>query len=138
MAPPSLDDVDAQLKAIVQNLYSLTVTAYQHEGAPSVNAMKEEIMSLLRNLNDLKSTAPRINVEIPPEVISYVEHARNPDIYTREMMELLQRSNQLLKGKSEAFAQLRDILAKEIMTGIPELRGDVKKVVESTGGTVAD
>ena len=60
----------------------------------------------------------------------------NPDIYTREFVELAQAQNQRLKGKSEAFAQLRDILAKEIMTAMPEVRNEVKRVVESTGGRI--
>jgi mediator of RNA polymerase II transcription subunit 10 len=98
--------------------------------------MRSEITSLIRNLSLLQATAPHIPVVIPPEIISYVERARNPDIYTREMMENLQRGNQALKGKSEAFAELRDVLAREIVGAIPELEGEVGRVVEATGGRV--
>jgi len=138
MAPPSLDDVDGQLKAIVQNLYNLIVQSLDHQGPTTESAMKTEISTLIKNLVDLTRTAPHLATEIPPEVVSYVERSRNPDVYTREMMENLQRNNQLLKGKSEAFAQLRDILAKEIMTAIPDVQGDVRRVVEATGGTMVD
>lgn len=44
------------------------------------------------------------------------------------------RYNQQQKGRSEAFAQFRDILGAKMASGIPEIRDDVKKVVESTGG----
>ena len=45
-------------------------------------------------------------------------------------MELVQKGNQYMKGKSEAFASFRDILAEEIVKGIPELKDDVTKVLE--------
>src|ERR1700712_1273701 len=34
------------------------------------------------------------SIQLPPEIIDYVDSARNPDIYTREFVELVQRGNQ--------------------------------------------
>ncbi|OCK82232.1 mediator of RNA polymerase II transcription subunit 10 [Lepidopterella palustris CBS 459.81] len=136
MVPTTLIQIDEQLKAIVQNLYNLIVQSLDHQGSLTEDAMKREIQNLIQNLVVLTRSAPSLPLKIPPDVIQYVEQSRNPDIYTREFVELAQRENQKLKGKSEAFAQLRDILAKEIVTAIPEVRGDVKKVVESTGGRI--
>lgn len=73
---------------------------------------------------------------MPPEVIDYVERSRNPDIYTREFVELVQRLNQQLKGRSQAYADFRDVLAREMMSALPDCREDVRRVVESTGGQV--
>jgi len=73
-------------------------------------------------------------VTIPPDVIDYVQEGRNPDIYTREFVEVTMRNNQKLKGKTEAFAQFRDVLAREWVGAVPEMKDNVKKVVESTGG----
>ncbi|KAK7563624.1 mediator complex, subunit Med10 [Phyllosticta citricarpa] len=71
---------------------------------------------------------------VPPEIVAYVEKGRNPDIYTREFSELVQKNNQKLKGKAEAYAQFRDILAKKIITAFPELEADARRVVQNTGG----
>ncbi|KAF5016878.1 hypothetical protein F66182_11301, partial [Fusarium sp. NRRL 66182] len=71
---------------------------------------------------------------VPPELLEYVEHGRNPDIYTREFVELVRRGNQLMRGKLNAFGTFRDILAENITTAMPELRDDVVQVVEATGG----
>ncbi|CAD0014599.1 unnamed protein product [Aureobasidium pullulans] len=68
------------------------------------------------------------------EIIEYVERSRNPDIYTREFVELVQRLNQQLKGRSQAFADFRDILAREMTGALPDCKQDIKMVVESTGG----
>jgi mediator of RNA polymerase II transcription subunit 10 len=93
--------------------------------------------SLVQNLVKLSQSAPSVHVDIPPEVTSYVEGSRNPDIFTREFVETVQRMNQLLNGRTDAYLLMRDTLAKDIISAIPELREDVREVVESTGGTVA-
>lgn len=75
-------------------------------------------------------------IQLPPEIIDYVDAARNPDIYTREFVELVQRGNQDLKGQKEAFASFRDVLAREMRSAMPECRTEVDRVVRATGGTV--
>lgn len=44
------------------------------------------------------------------------------------------RYNQQQKGRSEAFASFRDILAEQMMVGIPDIKDDVKQVLQATGG----
>ncbi|KAK3504822.1 mediator of RNA polymerase II transcription subunit 10 [Neurospora crassa] len=74
------------------------------------------------------------NPGIPIPLITYVENGRNPDVYTREFIELVRRSNQLMRGKMHAFRDFRDVLAGEMEAALPELREDIKRVVEATGG----
>lgn len=74
------------------------------------------------------------SIQLPPEIIDYVDSARNPDIYTREFVELVQRGNQDLRGKREAFAGFRDVLAREMRSAMPECRDEVDRVVRATGG----
>lgn len=89
------------------------------------------------NSSDTSNQDPPISsVQLPPEIIDYVDAARNPDIYTREFVELVQRGNQDLKGKQEAFASFRDVLAREMRSAMPECRREVDRVVEATGGNV--
>lgn len=78
------------------------------------------------------------NIQLPPEIIDYVDSARNPDIYTREFVELVQRGNQDLRGKREAFASFRDVLAREMRSAMPECRGEVDRAVQASGGKVED
>jgi mediator of RNA polymerase II transcription subunit 10 len=44
----------------------------------------------------------------------------------------VQRGNQDLKGKAEAFAGFRDVLAREMENAMPECRGEVERVVRAT------
>jgi mediator of RNA polymerase II transcription subunit 10 len=71
---------------------------------------------------------------IPPELIQYVDNGRNPDIYTREFVELARKGNQLMKGKMAAFGDFRNVLAGEMARTLPELREDIGTVLDDTGG----
>ena len=84
---------------------------------------------LTNSLSNLSTSSSALPVSLPPEIIDYIDQGRNPDIYTRELVEAVQRSNQYLKGKSEAFAGFRDILAEEIIRGIPECKADVERIM---------
>ncbi|KAH8624907.1 hypothetical protein IG631_20372 [Alternaria alternata] len=97
---------------------------------------KSRRQSLIQNLVKLARTAPSVNINIPPEVMSYVENSRNPDIFTREFVETVQRMNQMLYGRVDAYRALQEQLALHVSSAIPELKDDVNSVVESTGGKV--
>lgn len=92
--------------------------------------------ALIQNLVKLAHTAPDVLINIPPEVTNYVESSRNPDIYTREFVELVQRTNQMLKGREEAYRFLQEQIAWQLSNAVPELKNDVTRVVEATGGKV--
>lgn len=80
---------------------------------------------LSTSLSALSTYASSLPTEVPPEIIDYVDEGRNPDIYTREFVELAQKSNEHLKAKCEAFAGFRDALGKEMLTLWPELKEEV-------------
>ncbi|KPM35348.1 hypothetical protein AK830_g11220 [Neonectria ditissima] len=141
MAPVDHVDHNAleqKLKDIIQDLYQVMVqvSTYDSMGRSSREVLTSEIKTLSRSLQALHTAAspPNNLPSIPPELIEYVENGRNPDIYTREFVELVRRGNQLMRGKLNAFASFRDVLAEQMTVAMPELRDDVAHVVEATGG----
>ncbi|KAI9692749.1 MAG: RNA polymerase II mediator complex subunit [Bogoriella megaspora] len=158
MAPTILDEVDDSLRATIQNLYELIIQSHDHHGPSTHAAQRQSLQSLTRNLSHLShlasshpshppqtTTGPPSSSStpqtagippIPPEIINYVEEGRNPDIYTREYVESVQKHNQLLKGRSEAMARFRDVLGREMMGAMPETEGQVRRIVEGTGGSI--
>ena len=94
--------------------------------------MTAEIADLITNLTHLSTTCHRLPTHIPVELIRYVEDSRNPDIYTREFVELAMRYNQQQKGRSEAYARFAEILGRGIEVGIPEMAEDVRAVMGAT------
>ncbi|KAF2156981.1 mediator of RNA polymerase II transcription subunit 10 [Myriangium duriaei CBS 260.36] len=135
MAEATLDEVEVQLRTIIQQLHFLLVETYDYHGPNTTQAMSGTIKDLLRTLATLLGSAKRLPVGVPAEVISdFVEKSRNPDIYTREFVEHVQKLNQQLSGRSQAYADFRDALARELVGAVPELRTEVARVVESSGG----
>ena len=90
--------------------------------------------AILGNPRDPADPANQTYPGIPDLLVQYVENGRNPDIYTREFVELVRRMNQLARGKMGAFRSFRDVLAHEMESALPEVKEDVARVIEATGG----
>jgi mediator of RNA polymerase II transcription subunit 10 len=130
-----------QLKDVIQDLYQIMiqVNSFDQTSRPSSEVLQNNIKQLDRALQKIHTTATHPATylpSIPPELIQYVDNGRNPDIYTRELVEAARKSNQLMRGKTEAFASMRDVLAEAMRSAMPELTEDVNKAVEATGGVV--
>ncbi|KAI0535224.1 transcription factor subunit Med10 of mediator complex-domain-containing protein [Xylaria digitata] len=151
MAPMQNVDHNAleqQLKDTIQSLHNIMVqvTAYDTTTSsssplssppsrPSRDVLTAELTALSRSLQTIhRTSATRTLPQVPPDLVQYVDNGRNPDIYTREFVELVRRGNQLMRGKQSAFASFRDVLAGEIENAMPELRDDAARVVVATGG----
>lgn len=101
--------------------------------ASEIRALESSLQAIhrLTSTPTPESSFPRI----PDELIRYVDGGRNPDIYTRQFVEMIRRSNQVIKGKQAAFRSFRDVLAGEMDKAMPELRDDVAAVLKATDGT---
>ncbi|KAI1393648.1 mediator complex, subunit Med10 [Hypoxylon trugodes] len=161
MAPMTRVDHDAleqQLKDTIQTLTNLMVQVTNYDatstnpgtpsnttsspsGRTSRDVISSELRALSANLQAVHTRATSTDSsqaglpQVPPELIQYVDNGRNPDIYTREFVELVRRGNQLMRGKQSAFASFRDVLAAEMDRAMPELREDTAKVLVNTRGT---
>ncbi|KAI5852131.1 mediator complex, subunit Med10 [Tricharina praecox] len=142
MAPPTpsagpLAGVERDMHRIIQTLYELQVRVHSHEGgAESNEIIATTIKELVDQFQRLDSTATSVpaTAALPREVIQYVEDGRNPDIYTREFVELVVKQNQFMNGKRRAFKRFRDVLAAQMEVSFPELMEEVGKIIEGTGG----
>ncbi|RYP22934.1 hypothetical protein DL765_001392 [Monosporascus sp. GIB2] len=144
MAPVSRydhDNIEQKLKDTIQSLYQILVQVSAYDsagGAPSNPQSRDVLAAELRALGrSLQAVHAAAGAEgslpaVPPELVHYVEGGRNPDIYTREFVELVRRGNQLMRGKQAAFASFRDVLAAEVAAAMPELRDDAARVVAAT------
>lgn len=160
---PTAETITGQLKDVIQILYEsmIQVANYDAHTAPatatngnltpsrslpssSTSPPTREVLAnqlsqlstALQAVHRLASDPAAANnlPDVPRELITYVDGGRNPDIYTREFVELVRRENQLMKGKMDAFGSFRDILARELATANPELKEDVARVVVATHG----
>jgi mediator of RNA polymerase II transcription subunit 10 len=130
-------------EALAQDLYVTYLSPSPTPFLPSgpilttmyTNTRRQTLDASLLQVHRAASTLPPTQTPgIPEPLIEYVENGRNPDIYTREFVELVRRMNQLARGKMHAFGEFRDVLAREMSAAMPELAEDARRVVEATGG----
>lgn len=126
---------------LIQELLNDTIETLIHLGVQvhdftATNESKEglanqlnKLISLLKGLS-IQSHSPPI--QIPLDIIQYIEDGRNPDIYTREFIEVIRKVNQFLNGKSRAFSQFQSTLASQITKEFPQLEPNVNLVLETT------
>ncbi|KAI3343928.1 transcription factor subunit Med10 of mediator complex-domain-containing protein [Ustulina deusta] len=149
MAPmPNVDHnvLEQQLKDTIQSMHNIMVqvTAYDTTSTSATptrtpssrDVLAAELGALSRSLQTIHRTSTtRTLPQVPPDLVQYVDNGRNPDVYTREFVELVRRGNQLMRGKQTAFASFRDVLAGEIENAMPELRDDAARVLAATRAT---
>ncbi|KAI4101256.1 MAG: hypothetical protein LQ339_005183 [Xanthoria mediterranea] len=132
MAPKSIDAVDDHIKDVIQDLFQIQVATHNYAGPQTQQELVRLITQLAGSLAILSDDASALPDQIPPEIIDYVDSGRNPDIYTREFVELVQKGNQYLKGRSEALTGFRDALGEEMVKAWPEMKTDVDNVLQSS------
>lgn len=136
-----LNQSEQQVTSIIESFIELGVSIYDYPGTPE--ATQGMITNLKRNVdrlsklnqvsNDPSSTLQHVN--IPFEVVQYIEDGRNPDIYTREFVEAIRRSNQYQRAKMHGLKKLRDSLAEKISEEFPDLEPAVQDIVKRTTTT---
>lgn len=114
MAPIPEDNVENNLKQTIQDLYVLQSATHGYLGPETQAVLISQIHSLTHSLQSLSQSASTLSTSVPPEIIAYIEEGRNPDIYTREFVELVQRGNVFLKGKSKAWESFAEVLGEEM------------------------
>ncbi|KAK4188674.1 putative mediator of RNA polymerase II transcription subunit 10 [Podospora australis] len=142
MAPVNsdLNQVQESIKNTITDLFTTltNLSTYDQTGRPSRETLAADLSTLDSSLLSVHRTASSLPPDkvpgIPIPLMEYVENGRNPDIYTREFVELVRRLNQLTRGKMHAFRDFRDTLAHEVGVAMPECKEDAMKVVENTGG----
>ncbi|KAI4151505.1 MAG: hypothetical protein LQ340_003461 [Diploschistes diacapsis] len=133
MAPGPNEVLEGHLRSTIHTLFSIQSNTHGYLGPETQRALVQNFRSLSSNLQDVSRAAKDVNKALPPEVLEYIDDGRNPEIYTREFVELVQKGNKYLKGKSQAVADFRDTLAKDMVNEWPEMKEAVERVLAGKG-----
>lgn len=134
-----LGTVEQQLAVVIESFIELGVSVYDFPGTSE--ATQGMVTNLKRNVDRLANLNKQSNdpdsqlqnVNVPLEVVQYIEDGRNPDIYTREFVEAIRRSNQYQRAKMHGLRQLRDSLADKIVEEFPDLEPSVHNIAQRAG-----
>ncbi|CEP14746.1 hypothetical protein [Parasitella parasitica] len=109
-----------KLNELLQKLFELSVIVYdfQPDGNKLVWKKINDIIEHYKELDDLKDG---VDSFIPEEVINFVEHGKNPDIFTQRFVERAATENQFTNGKIKAVGEFRQLLTEEFTKSFPDL-----------------
>ncbi|KAK6460350.1 mediator of RNA polymerase II transcription subunit 10 [Scheffersomyces coipomensis] len=122
-----------QVSALIESFIELGVLVHDNQGTQqSHTALTRKTNQVISQLSGLTSSPFTQQYPIPIDVFSYIEDGRNPDIYTREFIEVTAKSNARLKGKMKGFAILRDILGDKLGKEFPRLVENIEDIKRRT------
>ncbi|KAJ7297078.1 hypothetical protein O6H91_05G081500 [Diphasiastrum complanatum] len=87
---------------------------------PSQLLLLERLNGVVKELMTMQSSAQECNLQIPIEVVSFIDEGRNPDEFTKGLLNNCIQRNQSTRGKVDSFKSLRKHLLEEIEEAFPE------------------
>lgn len=128
-----LVETTEQLQTLVESLIEVGVLVHDNQGTQqSHQVLVNKFNQIINQLSTLNAIDKLKEFPIPVDIISYIEDGRNPDIYTREFLEINAKSNARLKAKFQNFKKLQLVLSEKVVNEFPDLKDTVEDVNSRT------
>ncbi|KAJ4846344.1 Mediator of RNA polymerase II transcription subunit 10b [Turnera subulata] len=101
---------------LLHQLY-LTVSAFN---TGSQLPLLQRLNGLVTELDNMVKLSEKCNIQVPMEVINLIDDGKNPDEFTRDVINSCIAKNQVTKGKTDAFKSLRKHLLEELEQAFPD------------------
>lgn len=101
---------------LLHQLY-LTVSSFN---ASSQLPLLQRLNSLVLELDNMVKLSEKCNIQVPMEVLNLIDDGKNPDEFTRDVLNSCIAKNQITKGKTDAFKGLRKHLLEELEQTFPD------------------
>ncbi|KAJ0105480.1 mediator of RNA polymerase II transcription subunit 10b-like [Pistacia vera] len=101
---------------LLHQLY-LTVSSFN---AASQLPLLQRLNSLVTELDNMAKLSEKCEIEVPMEVLNLIDDGKNPDEFTRDVINNCIAKNQVTKGKTDAFKSLRKHLLEELEQTFPD------------------
>ncbi|KAG2680681.1 hypothetical protein I3843_11G110500 [Carya illinoinensis] len=101
---------------LLHQLY-LTVSSFN---AASQLPLLQRLNSLVMELDNMVKIAEKSSIQVPMEVLNLIDDGKNPDEFTRDVINSCISKNQITKGKTDAFKGLRRHLLEELEQAFPD------------------
>ncbi|KAI5581110.1 hypothetical protein BDE02_08G199300, partial [Populus trichocarpa] len=104
-----IDSIQKTLGQLHQ-LY-LTVSSFNTASQPP---LLQRLNGLVTELDNMVKLSERCNIQVPMEVLNLIDDGRNPDEFTRAVINSCITKNQVTKEKTDAFKSLCKHLLEEL------------------------
>jgi mediator of RNA polymerase II transcription subunit 10 len=101
---------------LIHQLY-LTVSSFN---VASQLPLLQRLNSLVLELDNMTKLAEECNIQVPLHILNLIDDGKNPDEFTRDILNDCIARNQITKGKTDAFKGFRKHLLEELEQAFPD------------------
>ncbi|KAJ0253267.1 Mediator of RNA polymerase II transcription subunit 10b [Hirschfeldia incana] len=130
----NLNQVINSIQKTLGLLHQLHLTVSSFTPASQLHLL-QRLNSLVSELNSMAKLSEKCNIQVPMEVLSLIDDGKNPDEFTRDVINSCVARNQVTKGKTDAFKDLRKHILEELEETFPE---EVDKYREIRAASAAE
>ena len=126
----TLSLTEHKIKDLIETFIELNLTVYDYSNTEDTqNSILNNLNKIFTNLKDLNTASFELandksetsqNMNIPLDVIQYIESTRNPDVYTREFVESIKLANDYQREKQNALKYMSLKLGEGIIEAFGE------------------
>ncbi|KAJ6825326.1 mediator of RNA polymerase II transcription subunit 10b [Iris pallida] len=115
----SLAQVTASIQKTLGLLHQLYLTVSSFNSASQLPLL-HRLNALVAELDNMQRLSENCNLQIPMEVLNLIDDGKNPDEFTKDVLNSCIAKNQITKGKTDAFKSLRKYLLEELEQTFPD------------------
>ncbi|CAI8618601.1 unnamed protein product [Vicia faba] len=130
----NLKQINKSIEKTLGLIHQLTLTVSNFSPALQMPLL-QRINGLVAELDNMVKLAEKCNIEVPMEVVNLIDDGKNPDEFTRDVINNCIAKNQITKGKTDAFKNLRKHLFEELEQNFPD---EVETFRESRAASAAE
>ncbi|GAB2209938.1 hypothetical protein Droror1_Dr00027166 [Drosera rotundifolia] len=125
-ATPATDEAKQNLNDVINStektlgiLHQLSLTV-SHFNVASQLPLIQRLNSLVTELDNMTKRAEKCDIQVPMEVLNMIDDGKNPDEFTRAVINNCIAKNQMTKGRTDGFKSLRKHLLEELELAFPD------------------
>ncbi|CAH9068728.1 unnamed protein product [Cuscuta europaea] len=115
----NLNQVINSIQKTLGMLHQLYLTVSSFNVASQLPFL-QRMNALVLELDNMTKLAEKCDIQVPMEVLDLIDNGRNPDEFTRDVLNSCIAKNQITKGKTDAFKGLRKHLLDELEEAFPD------------------
>ncbi|KAK1258445.1 Mediator of RNA polymerase II transcription subunit 10b [Acorus gramineus] len=115
----SLGEVMGSILKTLSLLHQLHLTVSPYNISSQLTLL-QRLNTIVLELDNMKRLADDCNIQVPIEVVYLIDDGKNPDEFTKDVLNLCIARNQMTKGKTDAFKSLQKHLLEELEQTFPD------------------
>ncbi|XP_047176153.1 mediator of RNA polymerase II transcription subunit 10b [Vigna umbellata] len=129
-----LNQVSNSIQKTLGLIHQLSLTVSTFNAAFQMPLL-QRINGLVVELDNMVKLAEKCNIQVPMEVVNLIDDGKNPDEFTKDVINSCIAKNQITKGKTDALKSLRKHLLEELEQNFPD---EVETFRESRAAAAAE